>query len=75
MVLRNIPVSEFREGMAAVYCWNGYECEGWFGRVYLQSSNLRVVAADGARHDLDLVSVVANRQSGWEMAWPQFLMQ
>jgi hypothetical protein len=58
VALRNIPVWEFREGMAAVYCWNGCEAEGWFGRVYLQSSNPRVVTADGARHDLDLVSVV-----------------
>jgi len=58
VVSRNIPVWEFREGMAAVNCWNGCEAEGWFGRVYLQSSNPRVVTADGARHDLDLVSVV-----------------
>lgn len=58
VVLRNIPVWEFREGMAAVYCWNGWEAEGWFGRVYLEPSKARVVTVDGTRHDLDLVSVV-----------------
>jgi hypothetical protein len=58
VVLRNIPVWEFREGMAAVYCWNGWEAEGWFGRVCLQTSTARVVTADGERHDLDLTSVV-----------------
>jgi hypothetical protein len=45
VVLRNIPVWEFREGMAAVYCWNGWEAEGWFGRVYLQADKARVVTA------------------------------
>jgi len=44
--------------MAAVYCWNGWEAEGWFGRVYLQADKARVVTADGARHDLDLLNVV-----------------
>jgi hypothetical protein len=58
IVLRNIPVWEFREGLAAVYCWNGFEAEGWFGRVYLGPSIARVVTDDGARHDLDLLSVV-----------------
>jgi hypothetical protein len=58
IVLRNIPVWEFREGLAAVYCWNGWEAEGWFGRVYLAPSKARVVTADGTRHDLDLLSVV-----------------
>jgi hypothetical protein len=58
VVLRNIPLWEFREGVAAVYCWNGCEAEGWFGRVYLQATTARVVTADGTRHDLDLLSVV-----------------
>ncbi len=58
IVFRNIPVWEFREGMAAVYCWNGWEAQGWFGRVYLAPSKARVVTAGGARHDLDLLSVV-----------------
>jgi len=58
VVLRNIPLWEFREGMAAVYCWNGWEAEGWFGRVYLHATTARVVTADGSQHDLDLVSVV-----------------
>jgi hypothetical protein len=58
VVLRNIPVWEFREGVAAVYCWTGWEAEGWFGRVYVAPSKARVVTADGARHDLDLLSVV-----------------
>jgi len=58
IVLRNIPVWEFREGLAAVYCWNGWEAEGWFGRVNLTSSKARVLTSDGARHDLDLPNVV-----------------
>ena len=58
IVLRNIPPWEFREGQAAVYCWNGWEAEGWFGRVDLKPSRARVVTPDGERHDLDLVSVV-----------------
>jgi hypothetical protein len=58
VVLRNIPFWEFREGMAAVYCWNGWEAEGWFGRVYLQADKARVITADGIRHDLDLLNVV-----------------
>jgi hypothetical protein len=58
VVLRNIPLWEFREGMAAVYCWNGWEAEGWFGRVHLQATTAQVVTADGSQHDLDLVSIV-----------------
>ena len=58
MVLRNIPLWEFREGMAAVYCWNGWEAEGWFGRVQLASLKAVVVTPDGQRHELDLVNVV-----------------
>lgn len=58
VVLRNIPAWEFREGQAAVYCWNGWEAQGWFGRVYLQPSKARVVTPDGQRHDLDVLNVV-----------------
>jgi hypothetical protein len=58
VVLRNVPPWEFRQGQAAVYCWNGWEAEGWFGNVCLQASRARVVTADGQRHDLDVVNVV-----------------
>lgn len=58
VILRNVPPWEFREGQAAVYCWNGWEAEGWFGMVHLQASMARVVTVDGQRHDLDLVNVV-----------------
>jgi len=58
VVLRYIPVWEFQEGMAAVYCWNGWEAEGWFGRVYLQATEARVVTPNGEKHDLDLATVV-----------------
>ena len=58
VVLRNIPPWEFREGQAAVYCWNGWEAEGWYGRVNLKPARARVVTPDGERHDLDLLSVV-----------------
>jgi hypothetical protein len=58
VVLRNIPASEFREGQAAVYCWNGWEAQGWFGRVYLQPSKARVITPDGHRHDLDVLNIV-----------------
>jgi hypothetical protein len=58
IVFRNIPPWEFQEGEAAVYCWNGWEAQGWFGRVYLAPLKTRVVTADGAQHDLDLQNVV-----------------
>ena len=58
VVLRNIPPCEFCEGNAAVYCWNGWDGSGWFGRVYLQPSKARVVTPDGQRHDLDVLNVV-----------------
>lgn len=58
VILRNIPPWEFREGQAAVYCWNGWEAEGWFGMVDLQASKARVVTVDGEPHDLDLVNEV-----------------
>ena len=69
VVLRNIAAWEFREGKAAVYCWNGWEAEGWFGNVYLQSPNARVVTADGQRHDLDLLNVV--RIGKMIRRWPE----
>jgi hypothetical protein len=68
IVLRNIPPWEFREGQAAVYCWNGWEAEGWFGTVSLQPSKSRVVTADGHRHDLDLLNVVRVGKMIWR--WP-----
>ncbi len=58
IVFRNIPPWEFREGQAAVYCWNGWESQGWFGHVYLQPSRARIITADGERHDLDPVNIV-----------------
>jgi hypothetical protein len=58
IVFRNIPPWEFSEGEAAVYCWNGWESQGWFGRAYLQPARARIVTADGSRHDLDPVNVV-----------------
>ena len=58
VVLRNIPPWEFREGKAAVYCWNGWDTEGWFGRVDLKATRARVVTADGKCHDLDTNNVV-----------------
>lgn len=58
VVLRNVPAWEFREGQAAVYCWNGWDAQGWFGRVYLQPSRARVVTPDGQRHDLDVLNIV-----------------
>lgn len=58
IVLRNIPAWEFRQGQAAVYCWNGWEGVGWFGRVYLQPSKSRVITPNGQRHDLDMLTVV-----------------
>jgi len=58
IVLRNIAPWEFRAGQAAIYCWNGWEAQGWFGRVYLQPSSARVITPDGQRHDLDVLNVV-----------------
>jgi hypothetical protein len=57
-VFRNIPPWEFSEGKATVYCWNGWDAQGWFGQVYLEPSHARVVTEDGAQHDLDVVNVV-----------------
>jgi hypothetical protein len=58
IVFRNIPPWEFHEGQAAVYCWNGWEAQGWFGHTYLQPMRARIITADGERHDLDPVNVV-----------------
>jgi hypothetical protein len=58
IVLRNIPPWEFREGKAAVYCWNGWEAEGWFGRANFQPTRARIITDDGERHDLDPVNIV-----------------
>lgn len=68
VVLRNIAPWEFREGNAAVYCWNGWEGKGWFGRVYLQPAKARVVTPDGQRHDLDMLNVV--RIGKFVARWP-----
>lgn len=58
IVFRNIPPWEFGEGMAAVYCWNGYEARGWFGRVRLVHMRAEVVIADGQRRELDPADIV-----------------
>lgn len=58
LVFRNIPVWEFREGKAAVYCWNGWEGRGWFGRVRLNPPKASVATPDGENHGLELESVV-----------------
>ncbi len=58
IVFRNIPPWEFRDGTAAVYCWNGWEARGLFGRVELAPLKTIVVTADGKRHELDPVNVV-----------------
>lgn len=66
IVFCSIPAWELREGEAAVYCWNGWEAEGWYGRVSLQPSRARVVTPDGQRHDLDVLTVV---RIGKLIAW------
>ena len=58
IVFRNIANWAFREGQAAVYCWNGWNAEGWFGRVRLRPEHAVVVTPDGQRHEVDLLSVV-----------------
>jgi hypothetical protein len=58
IVFRNIPPWEFREGEAAVYCWNGWEAQGWFGRACFQPTRARIITADGERHDLDPLNIV-----------------
>ncbi len=57
VALRLAAPWEFREGKAAVYCWNGWEAQAWFGRVCLQPKAY-VVTADGRRHDLELPNVM-----------------
>jgi len=70
IVFRNIPPWEFTEGEAAVYCWNGWEAQGWFGRASLQPARARIIMADGERHDLDPVNVVRIGKvvGRWKMA-------
>jgi hypothetical protein len=58
IVLRNIPPWEFREGQAAVYCWNGWEAQGWFGQVRFTPIKVIVVTPDGQRHESDSVNIV-----------------
>lgn len=58
VVFRNIASWEFREGQAAVYCWNGWEAKGWFGRVRLRPEQTVVETPDGQRHYLDTVNIV-----------------
>jgi hypothetical protein len=58
IVFRNIPPWEFREGPAAVYCWNGWEARGLYGRVQLASPQAAVVTPDGQRHPLDPADIV-----------------
>ena len=58
LVFRNIPPWEFREGEAAVYCWNDWEAQGWFGRLSLLPSKAVIVTLDGQRHELDLGNIM-----------------
>jgi len=58
IVFRNIPPWEFREGPAAVYCWNGWDARGLFGQVQFTSIKVIVVTPDGQRHELDAVNIV-----------------
>lgn len=58
IAFRNIPSWEFRDGTAAVYCWNGWEARGWFGQVRLASPKASVVTPDGRRHELEPENVV-----------------
>ena len=58
VVFRNIPPWEFREGMAAVYCWNGWEAVGWFGNATFASTKAQVKTGDGERHDVDPLTIV-----------------
>ena len=58
LAFRNIPAWEFRDGTAAVYCWNGWEARGWFGQVRLGSPKASVVTPDGRRLELQPENVV-----------------
>jgi hypothetical protein len=58
IVFRNIPPWEFREGPAAVYCWNGWETRGLFGQVQLAPLKAIVVTPDGQRHEIDPLNIV-----------------
>jgi hypothetical protein len=74
IVFRNIPPWEFQGGEAAVYCWNGWEAEGWFGRPYLKPTRARIITADGEQHVLDPVNIVRIGKAigKWPLqsAWP-----
>lgn len=43
---------------SAVYCWNGWEARGLFGRAQLAALKAAVVTPDGQRHELDAADVV-----------------
>jgi hypothetical protein len=58
LVFRNIPPWEFRDGQATVYCWNGLDTQGWFGRVHFAPLEAVIVTPDGQRHELDLANIV-----------------
>jgi hypothetical protein len=58
VVFRNIPPWEFREGQATVYCWNGWDAQGWFGRVKMAPLKAVIVSPDGQSHEVDLVDIV-----------------
>ena len=57
VVLRQVQPWEFNQGKAAVYCWNGYEGQGWFGKICLQPFKPYVLTPDGRRHELDLSTI------------------
>ena len=57
VVLRLVAPWELCQGTGAVYCWNGWEAQGWFGDVCLEPKTY-VVTPDGRRHELDLLSIV-----------------
>jgi len=58
IVFRNIPPWEFRDGPAAVFCWNGWEARGLYGRVQLAPLRAIVVTPDGQCHHLDPANIV-----------------
>ncbi len=57
VVFRQVQPWEFVEGKAVVYCWNGFEGQGWFGKVCLQPFKPYVLTPDGQRHELDLSNI------------------
>jgi len=58
LVFRNIPPWEFREGKATVYCWNGWDTQGWFGQLQLTPFKAVIVTPDDQRHELDMANIV-----------------